>query len=174
MSGGVEVKSEAKLSALHVKVVQGHRTAIRKLLREDAIQVDSRNESNETPLHLAARTGDAVVCELLIKAGANLYASRVDGMTPLHIATTNDHLDCVAILLRYGSNPRLRDQLGRYSVDLIRSPEMAQCYLEFFTNVRKNPSMLSLVEKTLLWKDIDDILSYAYREMELGMAKDTC
>ena len=33
--------------------------------------------------------------------------------------------------------------------------------------------MLSLVEKTLLWKDIDDIMSVALQEMET-MAQDGC
>lgn len=78
---------EKKPQSLHMKVASGHRTAIRKLLREDNVQIDSRNSRDETPLHLAAAVGDAVVCELLIKAGANIYTTREDGMTPLHIAT---------------------------------------------------------------------------------------
>lgn len=75
-------------------------------------------------------------------------------------------VDCVTILLRYGSNPRIRDRASRFAVDYIKSTEMAQAYVEFFANVRNNPAMLSLVEKTLLWKDIDDIMSMTLREIQ--------
>lgn len=123
-------------------------------------------------MHIAARLGDAVLCELLIKAGGNLYASRADGQTPLHLATAADSVDCVAVLLRYGSNPRIRDQRGRYALDLIRSPEMTELYLEFFSSVRNNPGMLSLVEKSILWKDIDDIMAEAMHERNIDSGLD--
>ena len=32
---------------------------------------------------------------------------------------------------------------------------------DFFSNVRRNPTMLQRLEKDLLWKDIDDLLSEA-------------
>lgn len=168
-------EAESKLLNFHQKVASGHRTAVRKLLRDDTLQIDMRNNRDETALHLAAGAGDPVVCELLIKAGANIYASRGDGQTPLHIATASDNIECVAVLLKYGSNPRLRDKSGRYTVDLIRSPSMAEMYIEFFTHIRNNPAMLSLVEKTLLWKDIDEIMSVALSEMQTTLtAQDGC
>ena len=54
-------------------------------------------------LYDAAFHGNYVVVEDLIEKGANLeYASIQGGMTPLHIATMNDHEDVVKLLIDEG------------------------------------------------------------------------
>ena len=54
-------------------------------------------------LYDAAFNGNYVMVEDLIEKGANLeYASIQGGMTPLHIATMNDHEDVVKLLIKEG------------------------------------------------------------------------
>ena len=54
-------------------------------------------------LYDAAFNGNYVMVEDLIEKGANLeYASIQGGMTPLHIATMNDHEDVVKLLIEKG------------------------------------------------------------------------
>jgi len=39
----------------------------------------------------------------LIERGASLYAKTRSGLTPLHMATQADHLDCIRILIASGA-----------------------------------------------------------------------
>src|SRR5687767_7611506 len=70
---------------------------------------EQRAESGDgmTPLHAAARRGDAAAAAQLIKAGAKLDArTRVGDYTPLHIASKEGHGAIVRILLEAGSNAK--------------------------------------------------------------------
>lgn len=144
---------------LHVAARNNNRGTLQKLLQDEHVNVDSRNEQNQTPLHLAAANGHGLACELLIKAGAHIYVTNDEGMTPLHVSTALAKAECVMVLLKYGSNPYMRDAKGRTAVELVTTAEVADCYLEFFSTVRYNPSLLRRLEKDLMWKEIDDILN---------------
>ena len=68
----------------------------------------------------AATYGSAHVIETLIRHGASpntvadpaIAVDETTGYTPLHAAAWNDHRDVVAVLLKHGANPRIRD--GKY------------------------------------------------------------
>lgn len=143
---------------LHIAARSGHLSTLQKLLQTEHVNVDCRNEKNETPLHLAATFGNAAACEMLIRAGAHIYVTNDEGMTPLHISTTLARADCVTVLLKYGSNPYMRDGRARTAVELIKTADIAECYLNFFSNIRYNPPLLRRLEKDLMWRDIDDII----------------
>jgi hypothetical protein len=52
----------------------------------------------------------------------------------------------------------MRDGRARTAVELIKTPEIAECYLNFFSNIRYNPPLLRRLEKDLMWRDIDEII----------------
>jgi len=149
---------------LHVAARSGHLSTLQKVLSDERVNVDARNEHTHSALHVAAMHGSADACELLIKHGAHIFLTTGDGLTALHLATASNHLQCVSVLLKYGSNPYYTVPGGRTAVALISTPEMAECYLNFFSNTRRNPTLLQRLEKDLLWKDIDDLLSTAAYE----------
>jgi ankyrin repeat protein len=66
-----------------------------------------------TPLLLAARHGSIEAIEALVRAGANIDQSQVDGITPLLMAIFNAHYDAAAALLDLGANPSLADGSNR-------------------------------------------------------------
>lgn len=146
---------------LHVAARSGHLNTLRKALTDERINVDSRNEKNMTALHVAAESGNAQACEVLIKHGAHIFLTTDSGLTALHLATKHNHPDCVLVLLKYGCNPYMLDAHGRTAVSLINTAELAETFFTFFSTVRRNPTMLQRLEKDLLWKDIDDLLSEA-------------
>lgn len=70
------------------------------LLLSEGVDVNFRNDYDETPLHWAVKSGAKQTCLLLIKNGADINASDSDGNTPLHWACENDDTEILNILLR--------------------------------------------------------------------------
>ncbi|MGL9759141.1 MAG: ankyrin repeat domain-containing protein, partial [Wolbachia sp.] len=56
------------------------------------------NEHNDTPLHVAVHRGEFKTSKFLLKAGASVSISNIDGKTPLDIAKDNNRKDIIKIL----------------------------------------------------------------------------
>ena len=65
--------------------------------------VNVRNKiTQETPLHVAAYRGAAVVTEMLLERGGDPMALDKGGVTPLDVASRQNHKEVVALLLKHG------------------------------------------------------------------------
>ena len=85
-----------------------------KLLIEKSPQMlDSRDGDGMTPLHHAARDGNAALINYLIEKGAKSEIQNNQGRTPLHLAATYDRNDAVAALVKRGAALETRDPYGR-------------------------------------------------------------
>ncbi len=72
--------------------------------------LEERDSDGYTPLHYAAKKGDAECIKLLLDYGANINAQiTVAGDTPLFLSAENGHEECVDILLKAKANPYLFD-----------------------------------------------------------------
>ena len=104
-------KTDHQFSTLHFAV--GHTSSngveILKLLLASKADVNARAEYRQTPLHLAAQSGNAVAVKLLIEHGADVNAQRRDRKTALHLAASNGQLDIVKILVTSNANVKARD-----------------------------------------------------------------
>jgi ankyrin repeat protein len=80
--------------------------------------VDARNESKDTPLHLAAESGELKVCELLADQGADVNTPDAAGDTPLHKAASGGNPRVVRLLLDRGAKPDARNAAGKTPLDL--------------------------------------------------------
>ena len=57
----------------------------------------------QTPLHVAAARGDAGLCALLLRHGADAGARAADGRTPLHGAAAAGDVRALGVLLEHGA-----------------------------------------------------------------------
>ncbi len=57
--------------------------------------------------------GDSVLLKLLISEGADLNRSDKDGVTPLHIAAGQVHVECAKLLAAHGAALNAVDRFGR-------------------------------------------------------------
>jgi len=75
-------------------------------------RVDPMTESDYTPLHYAAASGNATVASRLYGKGAEKDARNIDMRTPLHLAAEHGHPVIARFLLSRGADIKARDKYG--------------------------------------------------------------
>jgi len=85
-----------------------------ELLVDAGVDVNYRDQQDETALHIAARFGYSECAEILLKApGVNPeIAEKTFGWTPLFIACVDGHLPVVELLIAAGADPSKADASG--------------------------------------------------------------
>jgi hypothetical protein len=106
----VEEKT-AKQSPLHWAALYGRIEMAHFLLKNEYGKADiqKRDSSGLSPLHLTAQSGEAFMAYYLLQSGAALDAEDDEGRTPLMWAALNGHLDCVCLFLERGAKVNLQD-----------------------------------------------------------------
>ena len=74
--------------------------------------VDWRDGHAHTALHHAAKAGDVHAVRRLIELGATVGAADRRGITPLHVASCQRHVDVVRLLVAAGADPNLKHYSG--------------------------------------------------------------
>jgi len=97
--------------SMHRAIEEGDRNEIERLatLMNTVNTVDN---SNQTPLHLACTRGFSDVVSFLIEKGAYIHAKDNFGSTPLHLAADYGHHDIVQSLLSLGAFVNCVDTQG--------------------------------------------------------------
>jgi serine/threonine-protein phosphatase 6 regulatory ankyrin repeat subunit B len=70
-----------------------------RLLQDDDVDLEGKNDAGDTALILAAREGHHRSAELLLDAGASFEATNKSGDTPMLVAAKQGHLRVVELLL---------------------------------------------------------------------------
>ncbi|KAM0717203.1 hypothetical protein Q7P37_007055 [Cladosporium fusiforme] len=85
-----------------------------ELLVDAGVDVNYRDQQDETALHIAARFGYTECAAILLKApGVDCdIAEKTFGWTPLFIACVDGHLPVVELLIAAGANPNKPDASG--------------------------------------------------------------
>ena len=83
------------------------------LLLACGANVNTANNYDNTPLHIASFYGHKDVIRVLLAGGADINARDNDGKTPLHVASFYDHKEVVLVLLAGGSDINAVDNSGK-------------------------------------------------------------
>lgn len=95
--------SSKEFTLLHFAASFGD-TNVAKLLLEQGVDIDVKDQNGNTSLHLAALNGHTDIVKLLLEKGSDLSVVNKEGNTFLHLAAFNGHIDTVKFLLEEGSD----------------------------------------------------------------------
>ena len=88
-----------------------HADHLKKIIVEGA-DVNEKSHSGETPLYIAAWTGNLVAAEILIEAGADVNIRDIDGDTPLMAAADQGNALMTQKLISLGADVTVRNSDG--------------------------------------------------------------
>lgn len=91
---------------------QGNFSACKELLDTSQIDVNYKNTSGQSLLHLAMQGGNKELVEYLIAKGANLNAKDKSGNTILHSAAIEGNHEMIKFLLDLGADIKAKDNQG--------------------------------------------------------------
>jgi ankyrin repeat protein len=96
----MEVDVAGGRKALFEAATEGDVKTVAALIEANRDLVTAKDEDGDTALHLAAAGGQRDVCELLVKAGANVSAVNKLGQLPVHLAIASKNEATVELLIR--------------------------------------------------------------------------
>jgi ankyrin repeat protein len=110
----IDLLRPVTVGAFELALRSGDFEEVQRLVEDDPKLVNQRVEGT-TPLHLAARSGNTRIAELLLANGASFFAveDNESRLTPLHEAARQGYAEIVDLLLTLGANPNAMDGQGR-------------------------------------------------------------
>ena len=116
---GVRVANAEGATCLNLAAIFRHTETVRYLVGLPEVDVNHRDEANETALYCAARNSHTTdMVRVLIDAGADIDIDNSDGRWPLHNACISGALDNVKMLVRAGAGVCVTDNGGRTCLSL--------------------------------------------------------
>ena len=91
------------LNSLCTEAAQGNLVVVKDLLESNPDLVSSKQDDDNTPLHLAAENGHKDVIKVLLSRGTRIDAVNKCRNTSLYMAVLNGHKDVVEVLLANGA-----------------------------------------------------------------------
>lgn len=80
--------------------------------------VNSKNNFEQTPLHLAAQNGDVFIVRLSLMQGADANSRNLLWETPLHLAVKHRHIGIVSLLVGLGADTSSPNASGETPLQL--------------------------------------------------------
>lgn len=108
-------------------IMNGENRKVQHLIRS-GVDVNIREDSGMTGLHLAATNGRAAIARMLVRAGADVNAIRdkriIRKETPLYMAVYWDHPAVIDVLHQEGVDINFCDKFGERTLDMYCTPRV--------------------------------------------------
>lgn len=169
---------EADMTLLHYAAATSNTQAIRKIIAKDKSQLDAKNASGNTPLHLALRarpflddtlredllTSQDEITDALLGAGAKLNEVNGDGQTPLHLAALTGNASGAERLILGGADVNVKDNRDWTAYDACLASTKTNVEKVFYDNAKASPKFVPKTPNP----SIVDILVQATMSEEKG------
>ena len=113
--------------------------AILECLLEQGLKLNSTDELDRTPLHMAILQGKIEAAKCLIKHGADVMARNMIGHTPLHLAAIFGNMEVAQCLIIGGADVMARDKENRtplyFAAMHERKKDVVQCLIKHGADV---------------------------------------
>lgn len=86
-------------------------------LLADKASINKQNDQGESPLHLAIKTKNQQLVEILVQRGANISTTTKIRATPLHYAASFANEEIIKLLISKGANVNATDNNNEEPVD---------------------------------------------------------
>lgn len=97
--------------------LSGNIVTVQELIGQ-GVNVDSRTDNGNTPLHAAAAKGHLDIVQLLLAKEADINAQDNNDLTPLHQAAIGHRLNVAHLLLDRGARINIQDNKGNTALHL--------------------------------------------------------
>lgn len=133
---------------LHKACVSKNSKAI-KLILQYKPKINIKNKFGQTPLHLLCISGDVECVGLLVNhQGVDINLGDIHYQTPLYLATENNRLDVMKLLLEHGADPNIVTSHSYSPLHEARSDEAVKLLVKFGSNIhatdRLNDTVLTV------------------------------
>ncbi len=141
--------------------------------------VHSKTSDGDTPLHIAARSGNIPMAILFLEFGADLSALNKNRSTPLHYAAFAGHQNMVEFLIGRGANIFIYNSYNRSPIDLakIREHKALAAYL-LEEGKRRDPTFAERQARRAIARDAieeaSEIFTEMYRDKGIEHATEEC
>lgn len=125
-------ESLVKRPLIHT-VVEKKDSKFCQILISDGFDVNSRDNSGNLPVHVAARVGDSVIMGQLLKSKAKINAKNHLNQEPLHLAAKNGHKEVFDILMSCDADD-FKDNFRKTAEDYARkNGHYKKLYVEYLS-----------------------------------------
>ncbi|KAL2332680.1 hypothetical protein Fmac_013893 [Flemingia macrophylla] len=125
-------------SLLHHAIICNNEKALTTLLNHGAdaeMVVQTTEETNEHPIHIAARLGSFNIFQSLINGGCKLDSQTKSGDTASMICTWNKHEKCLGVLASAGANFGMVNSSGQCATSIANSVQWTKVFQKALLNV---------------------------------------
>ena len=111
-----EILDKERLFEILQKLILFHKPKTFKnlfLKYKDLIDIEKKDNKNNTLLNLSVQFKNYPICEFLINQGANINTQNNYLNTPLHYAYVNKYFDFIDLLLKHGADEHINNIYGQ-------------------------------------------------------------
>ena len=130
MGADPNVQDDLGINLIHDAAQTGDERLVRRLLRDERVDITAKTVHGETALHRAAAGNHAEIVRMLLGAGVEINAKNIDGFTALHLATWGGHRGVVWLLVEAGANVNAESDDGYTAMYFADHEEIQKLLLE--------------------------------------------